>query len=117
MTAKKLKPPTPTLGLSKEKGKRIKYEIISSYGDGRGGNQKIYLDKGKYKLLKEVESGRKAHVVLRWHADYQIYEYLHVCTSKKRAEQYLNDTFRDIKKVLSPAEFNVMFQIKPVVAW
>lgn len=64
-----------------------------------------------------VESGRCVHVILKWHPDLQLYEFIHVTTSKKRAWQYLHDTFGKLIATIGRTEFEKIYKVSRVVAW
>lgn len=61
--------------------------------------------------------GRRIYIIVRWHPDFQIYEFVHAVSSKRRAYAYLQDTFGTIIKNIGRTEFDKIYKVLETIAW
>lgn len=64
-----------------------------------------------------ITPGRKAHIIVRWHPDLQIYEFVHATTNKRRAFTYIKDTFADMIRAIGKEEVYKIYKVIDVVCW
>lgn len=115
---KKLDTPELNINIVREEGKLVKQEIpkrLNRHNPRRESKEKLNKRYAEYHA--NLHPGRAAYVILRWHPDYRLFEYLHTTTSKKRAIAYLNDTFGDTKKRVGKIEFERIYQIKKIICY
>lgn len=114
-----MKKKTPELELEEiiyDEGGRVKHEIPLRLQHARRGSLEK-ISKRYRQYVQNVKPGRAVYVILRWHPDYKVYEYLHTTTSKQRAITYLADTFDNIQARIGKHEFEKIYKIKKVICY
>lgn len=114
-----MKQKTPELEMVEivyDAGGNVKQEVPLRLQHARRGS-KERVNKRYSQYVQNVKPGRAVYVILRWHPDYQVYEYLHTTTSMIRARTYLSDTFNNVQAVIGKHEFEKIYKIKKVVCY
>lgn len=114
-----MKKQTPELELEEiiyDEGGRIKHEVPLRLKHARRGSMEK-VSKRYREYIQNVKPGRAVYVILRWHPDYKIYEYLHTTTSKLRAKAYLDDTFDCVRVRIGNHEFEKIYKIKKIICY
>ena len=108
--------------IRKERGLAVPPELISKKHNHIHSVRRISVCKMEIEASGRaysftVNPGRKVYVIVRWHPDLQLTEFVHVVTTKKRAFAYIRDTFESLINSVGLPEVMKIYKVVETIAW